>query len=849
MLFPAVVLRCSLLLLACYSLDVAQSNGFPYTASSLTQTATGLTGTLTYQGSASSVTVSTLFLNVTYVSDDIVRIRMTDAQNARWEVPITLETVPGPTASMNYQVTYVESPFNLKVTRLGDGKVIFNLDPTQNFLYNNQQIVIMNNLGYPVYFYGLGERTSSFHLAPGVYTTFAKDNPGPYDSGNGGNNLYGHHPFYLAVDPSDGSAFGGFFLNSNDQDAYITTTNIEFETIGGVIDYFVFVGPTPLQVIQQYQSLLGTTVLIPYWGLGWHQCRYGYHSLQTLQEVANNYTSYVIPLDVMWSDIDYMDNYYDFTLDTSRYPQPQFSQWVDELHSIGRHFIPILDAGIAQQNYFGYNALLQMGCYITYPYSTNPFVGSVWPGNACFVDFFHPNSTQYWWNMLDTMRENVEFDGLWLDMNEASNFCWGECNATPVMNNFPYNPGNLNPNTKAIDMAAGHYGGIIEFDAHSLFGFTESRATSSYFAQHLQQRPFIIARSTFPTHGRYASKWLGDNFSGWDWMGYSIAGVFDMQMFGIPVVGADICGFMNDATEELCSRWTQLGTLYPFSRNHNDIDSVSQEPWALGPQYLQNSILAIRNRYSLLNYFYTLMFMSSLSPGNLIWQAAFFQYPDDSNLWDTHASDNFMIGEALIVHPCLQQGATSISAYFPQDIWYEWYFGAPLTLPPNQTVTLPAPAVGLINTHVRGGYIVPRLDMSSSANTALELRSSNTTLVIAPDASGKAQGTVIYDDGLNVNTISSGAYNTILYSYQQTLSSANFTISASTSGYTRPADEFPYISTLLIYACPSRVTAVENAQGALSVLLEFDPVHGKCMVFFDDLLPVDQAASLTINFS
>lgn len=93
--------------------------------------------------------------------------------------------------------------------------------------------------------------------------------------------------------------------------------------------------------------------------------------------------------------------------------------------------------------------------------------------------------------------------------------------------------------------------------------------------------------------------------------------MLEFNMFGIPYIGADICGFFNPTTEELCQRWMELGAFYPFSRNHNTIGMPSQDP-GIWPSVASASKTALNIRYRLLPYLYTLFYHSHTKGSTVI---------------------------------------------------------------------------------------------------------------------------------------------------------------------------------------------------------------------------------------
>ena len=154
----------------------------------------------------------------------------------------------------------------------------------------------------------------------------------------------------------------------------------------------------------------------------------------------------------------------------------------------------------------------------------------------------------------------------------------------------------------AVATNATHAGGILELDVHNLWGLMEEKTTHQALLQvQPKKRPFLISRSTFSSSGKWTGHWLGDNYSKWQYMYYNIQGVLQFQLFQIPFVGADTCGFNDNTDEELCNRWMQLSAFMPFYRNHNVRGALSQEPYRWD-SVVNASRTAIQVRYSLLPY-------------------------------------------------------------------------------------------------------------------------------------------------------------------------------------------------------------------------------------------------------
>lgn len=259
--------------------------------------------------------------------------------------------------------------------------------------------------------FGLGERVDEFILRDGVYSFWNRDSPNAEENGKlPGKNNYGTHPLLAWRSPL-GTFVSTFILSAAANDVIITNNaesgSISFDqiSVGGNFDIYISEGAFPDDIVKSYQNLVGKPLLVPEWQLGWNQCKYGYTDLDTVKAVVANYTAMGIPLDVMWNDIDYLDNYADFTVDAKRYKD--LGDFVtNTLHKNNQHYIPIIDAGIAYKpnsDYKIYDEGAKDGVFIMDYTGKNAFIGKVWPGDAVFVDWTHSKAASFWQSGIDSL--------------------------------------------------------------------------------------------------------------------------------------------------------------------------------------------------------------------------------------------------------------------------------------------------------------------------------------------------------------------------------------------------------------------------------------------------------------
>lgn len=422
-------------------------------------------------------------VEINHLDEKKLRIRITDPNEARFEPSLpTLNVVQNRYKFTPQYKTEVNKDGLLKITRISSGKIIFNTDLRQ-LIFSDQFIQLTSNNLPSKFLYGLGEHFSDFRkdIEWTFYSMKNGDRPPVRDKP-----LYGTHPFYLMIEDEEtfktSDAHGVLLFNNNLQDVVLQPTpGVNYRTTGGILDFFIYLGKDPQDVISQHLDVVGRFDLPPFWSLGFQLCKWGYLNLQHVKDVVNRTVSAGIPFDVQWVDIDYMEDFKLFTINKVNFTG--LEDFVKDLHENKMKFVPIFEPAIEGSSGDYYSTVengLKRDIFIRND-SDQLFVGKVWNKNSSyFVDFTNPQAAYWWSNEFKRYHDQLDFDGAWLDMNEPANFMNGPKEGSCPKNNWEdlqYVPGNGEPAVrKSICLSNKQFLGR-HYDIHNMYGMYEAKAT------------------------------------------------------------------------------------------------------------------------------------------------------------------------------------------------------------------------------------------------------------------------------------------------------------------------------------------------------------------------------------
>ena len=218
--------------------------------------------------------------------------------------------LPRPNGSISARASTLEvllttEPFSFAVRRKETHETIFNTSGS-DLVFESQYLRLRTSLPPNPALYGLGEHTDPIMLPTKDHTrTLWSRDAGMVPPGT---NLYGNHPVYFEHRVQTNSTHGVAFVNSNGMDIKINNTKesgqyLEYNTIGGIIDLYFVSGPGPIEAVKQFSDVSGKAAMMPYFGFGFHQCRFGYGNAENVADVLLGYEKAKIPLETIWTDI------------------------------------------------------------------------------------------------------------------------------------------------------------------------------------------------------------------------------------------------------------------------------------------------------------------------------------------------------------------------------------------------------------------------------------------------------------------------------------------------------------------------------------------------------------------
>ena len=438
--------------------------------------------------------------------------------------------------------------------------------------------------------FGLGEANRGINKRGFLYISDCADDPNHVESKT---SLYAAHNFIII----SGKTHVGFFFDYPGtlrfDIGYTTSDTMTVSCENADLYVYMITGDSDLDIVKQFRGIIGRSYIAPKFAFGYGQSRWGYKTEDDFRTVVKKYRENHVPLDMVYMDIDYMQDYKDFTVNEERFPD--FEGFVQDMKKEKIHLVPIIDAGVKVEE--GYD-IYEEGCekgYFCRREDGSYFEATVWPGWTHFPDVLNADARKWFGDKYDVLVSKG-IDAFWNDMNEPSIFYSQEGladfkeTAKKYVEGDPEVPHYM-VGEKLQALANNHEdykrfyhnvnGEQVRHDkVHNLFGYNMTRSAGEAFERiSPDKRILMFSRSSYIGMHRYGGIWTGDNCSWWSHILLNLKMMPSLNMCGFLYTGADLGGFGANTTRDLLLRWLALGVFTPLMRNHAALGTREQEPY------------------------------------------------------------------------------------------------------------------------------------------------------------------------------------------------------------------------------------------------------------------------------
>ena len=152
--------------------------------------------------------------------------------------------------------------------------------------------------------------------------------------------LYAAHNFIVVAGEKPFGLFFDYPAAITFDIGYTRTDELTVFCQGADLNLYVIDGDTPYDIVRQFRKAIGPSYIPPKFAFGYGQSRWGYRTMADFRAVVKGYRENHIPLDMVYMDIDYMQDYKDFTVNGTSFPD--FPAFVREMGEQNIHLVPII---------------------------------------------------------------------------------------------------------------------------------------------------------------------------------------------------------------------------------------------------------------------------------------------------------------------------------------------------------------------------------------------------------------------------------------------------------------------------------------------------------------------------